>query len=95
MPTRYFFVYILASCFKTLYIGVTNDLQRRIAQHRERRPGSYTGRYRIDRLVYFEVFDSPAIAIAREKQLKAWRREKKVHLIEAKNPAWEDLATAT
>ena len=95
MPARYYFVYILASRFKTLYIGVTNDLQRRIAQHRERRPGTYTGRYRIDRLVHVEVFDSPSIAIAREKELKAWRREKKVRLIETKNPAWEDLHPGT
>jgi putative endonuclease len=91
MRRRCCFVYILSSRFKTLYIGVTNDLERRIAQHRERRPGTYSARYRIDRLVHFEQFDSPAVAIAREKELKGWRREKKVRLIEATNPEWKDL----
>ena len=91
MRQRSYFVYILSSRVQTLYIGVTNDLERRVAQHRERRNGTYSARYRIDQLVYFEQFDSPTTAIAREKELKGWRREKKVRLIEAKNPNWVDL----
>lgn len=91
MRQRSYFVYILSSRFRTLYIGVTNDLERRVAQHRERRDGTYSARYRIDQLVYFEQFDSPTTAIAREKELKGWRRQKKVRLIEAKNPNWVDL----
>ena len=91
MRPRAYFVYILSSRFKTLYIGVTNDLARRLAQHRERRAGTYTPRYRIDRLVYLEQFDSPTTAIDREKELKGWRREKKVALIDASNPDWSDL----
>lgn len=91
MHQRSYFVYILSSRFRTLYIGVTNDLERRVAQHRERRNGTYSARYRIDQLVYFEQFDSPTTAIAREKELKGWRREKKVGLIEARNPNWKDL----
>ncbi len=91
MRTRSYFVYILSSRFRTLYIGVTTDLARRVAQHRERRPGTYSARYRIDRLVCFEEFDSPTVAIAREKELKGWKREKKVRLIESRNPGWDDL----
>ena len=91
MRGRSYFVYILSSRFKTLYVGITNDLERRVAQHRERRSGTYSARYRIDRLVYFEVYDSPTTAIGREKELKGWRREKKVRLIEVMNPEWQDL----
>jgi putative endonuclease len=91
MRSRSLFVYILASRFKTLYIGVTNDLERRLAEHRMRTPGSFTARYRIDRLAHFEVYGSPKEAIMREKQLKGWRRERKVDLIESMNPGWEDL----
>lgn len=91
MRERQYFVYVLASRFKTLYVGVTNDLERRIVQHRERRAGSYTARYRIDRLVHYEVFSSPTTAIAREKEIKGWRRQKKVRLIESLNPGWSDL----
>jgi putative endonuclease len=91
MAERRYFVYILASRFKTLYVGVTNDLGRRLAQHRERRPGSYTARYRIDRLVHYETFQRPGDAIRREKEIKAWRREKKEKLVEQANPAWRNL----
>ena len=87
-----FFVYILASRFRTLYIGVTNDLGLRLAQHRLRTPGTYTARYRIDRLVYVEEFSDIREAIQREKQLKGWRRARKIALIESTNPEWYDLA---
>ncbi len=92
MRERQYFVYILASRFKTLYVGITNDLDRRLAEHRERRAGTFTARYRIDRLVYFESYHEPTTAIEREKQIKSWRRERKVELIESKNPGWTDLS---
>lgn len=92
MRSRSYFVYILASRFKTLYIGVTNDLERRRDEHRARSAGSFTARYRIDRLVHFESHGSPGEAIAREKQLKGWRRERKVDLVQASNPRWKDLS---
>ena len=86
-------VYILASTFKHLYIGVTTNLPQRIAQHKAKLyPNSFTARYNIDRLVYVEPFESINQAIPREKQLKRWSRIKKIRLIVAQNPAWSDLA---
>jgi len=85
-------VYILSSRFRTLYVGVTNDLERRVAEHRMRTPGSFCGRYRIDRLVHVEEFADIRDALRREKQLKGWRRERKVALIETADPEWKDLA---
>jgi len=87
-----FFVYILASRSRNLYVGVTNDIGLRISQHREHRADSYTARYNIDRLVYFERFHYVENAIAREKELKDWNRAKKIALIERENPTWEDLS---
>jgi len=87
-----FFVYILASRSRQLYVGFTNGLHCRVKQHREHRPGTYTARYKIDRLVYFEVFQYVNTAIAREKELKDWNRERKIALIESINPTWEDLS---
>jgi putative endonuclease len=87
-----FFVYIAASPSRQLYVGVTNSVQRRMGQHRAGTPGSYTGRYRIGRLVYYEHFQYVLNAIAREKELKDWSRERKIALIESVNPTWEDLA---
>ena len=86
-----FFVYILASKSRTLYIGVTNDLRFRVQQHRQGTADSFTGRYRVQRLVYFERHPYIHDAIAREKQLKGWRRQRKIELIEQTNPTWEDL----
>jgi putative endonuclease len=91
MP-RTFYVYILASRSRRLYAGVTNDLNRRLREHRAGAPGSFTQRYRIDRLVYFESTHDVRIAIAREKEIKAWSREKRIRLIEARNAGWLDLA---
>ncbi len=85
-------VYILASRGGTIYIGVTSDLQRRVHEHREGLVPGFTSRYNVTRLVYFEEFPTMLEAIAREKQLKGWRREKKVTLIEAMNPRWRDLS---
>ncbi|HUD22770.1 MAG TPA: GIY-YIG nuclease family protein [Acidobacteriaceae bacterium] len=87
-----FFVYMLASRSRTLYIGVTGDLRVRVLQHRVKRPGTFTARYNIARLVYFERFQYIHNAIAREKELKDWNRARKVVLIESVNPTWVDLA---
>jgi len=85
-------VYILASRTRRLYVGVTTNLPRRWFEHFHATQNGFTSRYRIDRLVYVETTRKVEDAIAREKQLKPWRREKKVALIEAANPTWEDLA---
>jgi len=85
--------YLLASGRNgTIYTGVTSDLIARIHQHRSGTVPGFTSRYAVHRLVRFEIFDDMANAIAREKQLKAWRRDWKVALIETDNPFWEDLA---
>jgi putative endonuclease len=88
-----YYVYILSSRSRTLYIGVTNNLWRRIAQHRTGKADSFTSRYKIHRLVYFERFQYINNAIAREKYLKHFTRQEKIALIEATNPTWEDLTT--
>ena len=84
-------VYIMASASRVLYIGVTGDLLRRIMEHKEMRATGFTARYRITTLVYFEAFGDIRIAIAREKQIKGWLRERKIALIESFNPHWRDL----
>ena len=90
---KQYYVYLMASFKQRLYVGVTNDLSRRVYQHKTKAyPESFTARYNIDRLVYFEVFGDILDAIGREKQIKGWRRSKKVALIEAENPRWKDLS---
>ena len=90
-----YFVYILASAFNgTLYIGVTNDLLRRVAEHKAGIIKGFTKQYSVYRLVYFEETDSIEAAIAREKQLKNWHRDWKKNLIERDNPFWDDLYPA-
>jgi putative endonuclease len=92
--SRTYFVYILSSETHELYIGVTNDLTRRVAEHRSGHdPGSYTWRHRIDRLVYFEMTADVLSAIRREKRLKRLSRQRKLRLIEKTNPEWRDLAS--
>jgi putative endonuclease len=92
MPSRNIYVYILASKIGgTLYIGVTNDLVRRVAEHRLKIVGGFTEKYGVARLVYFEQFDDPENAIKREKRLKKWNRDWKIRLIEEHNPNWDDL----
>ena len=86
-----FFVYVLSNRSHILYIGVTNDLRVRITQHRRQTPGSFTARYKISRLVYFERYQYINNAIAREKELKYWTRAQKIALIESTNPSWEEL----
>jgi len=93
MPSeREYFVYILTSKTRRLYVGVTNDLERRVWEHRTKAVEGFTRRYNIDRLVWYASTNHVVDAIAREKEIKAWRREKKVRLIEAENPGWADLA---
>jgi putative endonuclease len=86
-------VYMLANFTKTvLYTGVTSDLLRRVSEHRARvDPGSFTGRYRVDRLVYYEAFEDIVAAIRREKQIKGWSRAKKNALVARSNPSRTDL----
>ena len=87
-----FYVYILTNRRRTvLYVGITNSLERLLWYHRTANPKSFTGRYRVDRLVYYEQFDDVRDAISREKQIKGWRRSKKEELVVSKNPAWRDL----
>lgn len=89
---RTYYVYMLANRSRTLYAGVTNRLLDRIKQHREGTFPGFTSRYRIHRLMYFETYRDVKAAIAREKQIKGLSRAKKIALIEARNPTWEDLA---
>ena len=87
-----FYVYILASRSRQLYVGMTNNIRGRVARHREGSGSAYTSRYKVHRLVYYEETRYVLNAIARETELKGWRREEKVRLIELHNPTWEDLA---
>jgi len=92
MPGRRpYFVYILSSDSRVLYTGITRDLIRRVAQHRSGEIGGFTKKYRIRRLVWYECHESPLSAISREKQIKGWRRSKKIDLIESHNEGWLDL----
>ena len=87
-----FYVYLLASRrHGTLYLGMTNDLVRRVHEHKSKSVPGFTRRYGVDRLVWFEIYDDPATAISREKELKKWRRDWKIRLIEEQNPDWRDL----
>jgi putative endonuclease len=93
MNNKTYWVYILASRKNgTLYIGVTNSLERRTWQHQHNVAAGFTARYGVDRLVYYEDFRDVTDAIAREKQLKAGSRAKKIALIEKENPEWDDLS---
>jgi putative endonuclease len=87
------YVYIMASSFQKLYIGITSEIEVRVSQHKNGAfPDSFTTRYKINKLVYFERFALVPEAIAREKQLKNWSRIKKLRLIVAQNPTWQDLS---
>ena len=88
---KQYYVYILSSLSRKLYIGITNNLEKRIWEHKEGIVESFTKRYHINRLVYFEYTNAVYAAIEREKQLKKWRRLKKIKLIETMNPDWKDL----
>ncbi|MBI5739158.1 MAG: GIY-YIG nuclease family protein [Nitrospirae bacterium] len=90
---KQYYVYIMTNRSKTLYTGVTNNLERRVYEHKNKLVAGFTSKYNIDRLVYFEATQDINSAIAREKQLKGWLRAKKVALIEASNPEWQDLSS--
>ncbi|HEX8464535.1 MAG TPA: GIY-YIG nuclease family protein [Abditibacterium sp.] len=92
MKERRFYVYIMANASKTLYIGMTNDLERRVQEHKSKTIKGFTQRYNISKLVYFGEFHDPRDAIEYEKQLKGWLRAKKIALIEAENSTWRDLS---
>ena len=91
MDHRYW-VYIIGSRSGTLYIGFTSNLERRMREHKSGEFEGFAAKYRCNRLLYYESFDDVFKAIGREKQLKGWRREKKVWLIESMNPRWADIA---
>jgi putative endonuclease len=89
---RTYYVYIVASISRVIYVGVTGFLMARVLRHRTGEGGAFTRKYRVHRLVYFQTFHNIGDAIARETEIKKCRREKKVALIEACNPTWDDLA---
>lgn len=92
MTDRIYSTYIVASRSRTLYIGVTGDLRKRVFQHKWKEYEGFSARYNCDRLVWFEQHEEVAKAIARETQLKKWNRAKKITLIERMNPTWLDLS---
>ena len=89
---HHYYVYILTNRSKTLYVGVTNSLYRRVWEHKFGSGSGFCKRYLIDRLVYYERFGDIGAAIAREKQIKGWLRSKKIELIVGSNAAWKDLS---
>ena len=90
-PRKTYWVYLLTNRSGTLYVGVTNNLERRLAEHAAGGEERFTGRYALDRLIYAEPYPDVRDAIRREKQLKGWRRAKKVALVNESNPTWRDL----
>jgi putative endonuclease len=92
MKIQLYYVYILTTKLNTvLYTGITNDIKRRLFEHKTGANDGFTKKYHVHKLVYFEVFDSVDLAIAREKQIKGYSRDKKIKLIEAKNSEWKEL----
>ena len=87
-----YFVYIMSSLTGTLYTGMTNNLERRVFEHKQKSIPGFTTKYDVTRLAYYEETDDVQAAIAREKEIKGWRRSKKIALIKGVNPKWEDLA---
>ncbi|HUF41286.1 MAG TPA: GIY-YIG nuclease family protein [Verrucomicrobiae bacterium] len=92
MSLRSYYVYIMANPSRTLYVGVTNDLERRVQQHKLKQIPGFTAKYNITQLVYYEETADVLAAIAREKTIKGWLRAKKIALIESVNPKWLDLS---
>jgi len=91
---KQYYVYILASLNGILYVGFTSDLRKRVYEHKNGAVEGFTKKYKCNQLVYFETGDSFDGVLAREKQIKNWRREKKVALIEKQNPGWKDLSNS-
>jgi len=92
MNNKQYFVYIMTNKSKTPYTGVTNNLMRRVAEHKQQLLPGFTSKYKISKLVYYETFSDVRDAIAAEKQIKGWLRQKKISLIESINPEWKDLS---
>jgi putative endonuclease len=90
--SRQYYVYMMTNCSRTIYTGVTNDLTRRVYEHKNKLTQGFTKKYNVDILVYYETTNDVSTAIAREKQIKGWLRSKKVELIESVNPNWKDLS---
>ena len=89
---KQYYVYIMTSSSGTLYAGTTNNLKRRVYEHKHKLIEGFTQKYNVTRLVYFEETGDVSAAVAREKQIKGWRRSKKIALIESLNPKWQDLS---
>jgi len=89
---KQYYVYIMTNSSRTLYIGVTDNLVRRVYEHKNKLVKGFTQKYNITRLVYYEITSAVQAAIQREKQIKGWLRKKKIALIEDANPKWEDLS---
>jgi len=89
---RCYFVYLLASLSGTLYVGLTDNLWKRMGEHRAGLFDGFTRKYKVNRLMYYETFRDSAIAANRERQIKKWRREKKIALFATSNPRWTDLS---
>src|SRR5579863_1070926 len=89
---RRYFIYLMSNPSRTLYTGMTNSLRRRVREHKLKLTPGFAANYNITRLVYFESFEDVRNAIEREKQIKAWTREKRLALVESTNPKWEDLS---
>ena len=87
-----YYVYMMTNKSKTLYTGITNNLEQRVYQHKNKMVEGFTSKYNITRLVYYEITNDVHAAIAREKQIKGWLRSKKIALIESLNPDWKDLS---
>jgi len=92
MHEKQYFVYVMANRGGVLYVGMTSNLEVRVDQHKNKRVDGFTKHYNVTGLVYFEATDDVFAAIAREKQIKGWRRSKKITLIESMNPQWRDLS---
>ena len=92
MNKKRYYVYIMSNTTGTLYTGVTNNLIRRVYEHKSKLIEGFTKKYNIDKLIFYEEADNISQAIAREKEIKGWRRSKKIRLIKSLNPKWEDLS---
>jgi putative endonuclease len=89
---KHYYVYILTNPSRTLYTGMTNNLRRRLDEHKQKHVPGFTAKYNTNRLVYFEVFEDVRNAIDCEKRVKSWTRAKRVALVESTNPKWDDLS---
>ena len=89
---RHYYVYIMTNGKRTLYVGVTNNLLRRVYEHKRKLVGGFTKKYNLTYLAYYDETTDIMVAIEREKQIKGWKRSKKIELIESVNPRWQDLA---